>query len=131
MTAGVFIVPTGVMGTSSTTLFTNLSWDGTLFCPLWSYFYANRAARGWAGIILRSSIFILAIVLSPTTDFNDGILPNPDMDNIGIWTLAGLIIIIYDIYDIAKIKHHFQKGRFTVTPQINPTVLDFNLTFKF
>ena len=131
VTAGIIIVSIGVDGTGSTILFTTLFWGGALFGPSWGYFYANKGARGWTGIIIRSSIFMLANVLSPTTDFNDGIFPNPDLDDIGIWALAGRVIIISDIYDIAKVKHYARERKFTVMPRINQTSLNLNLTFKF
>jgi len=131
MTAGIIIVSIGVDGTGGTILFNALFRGEALFGPSWGYFYANRGARGWTGIIICSSIFILTNVLSPTTDFNDGIFLNPDLDDIGIWALAGLVIIISDIYDIAKVKHYARQGKFTVMPQINQTSLNLYLTFKF
>jgi hypothetical protein len=53
--------------------------------------------------VLRTATFAVAWGVAPTRDYNDGFLPNPDSDQIGVWLVATAVIGVSAAVDIIKV----------------------------
>lgn len=106
MAAGVTVAATVDPSTTSTAAFGVLFWGGALAGPALGYFHGGLSRHGATGIALRSAMFAIAWAIAPTDDFNDGIVPNPELEGAGAtaWLLAGLGIAISDAIDIAGVS---------------------------
>ena len=102
--AGVAVAGTGSGGTGQTVVFGALFWGGAIVGPATGYWYGHIGKRAVPGLILRSATFTLASALAPTQDYNDGILPNPDLDQLGAWLLATSVIVASATVDIVKVR---------------------------
>lgn len=100
--AGVTLVAagTGYESGAGTALNSSLLWGGALVGPATGYMRTGRARSGLPGLALRVAMFGAAWAAAPTHDFNDGFVPNPDLDSAGVWLVATAAILISDAIDI-------------------------------
>lgn len=103
MTAGVVLAATGSGGTGQTVASGALFWGGAVVGPATGYWHGNAGKHPVRGLVLRTATFAVAWALAPTSDYNDGILPNPDSDRIGVWVAATAVIGVSAVIDIATV----------------------------
>ena len=125
--AGIAIPLTTDATTTSTIASGTLLWSGALFGPALGYRLGGAGRYALPGLILRSACFALAWAQAPTHDFNDGFLPNPQLDDLGFWGLAVLAITISDVADIVRVPRVVRRarsseseGRSAVLPFVDP-----------
>lgn len=123
MAAGVTVAALGSGGTGQTAAFTTLFWGGALVGPSVGYFWGGAGSRTIKGLAIRGGTFLLASILAPTEDWNDGIYPNPDTDRLGVWALAAIPIVVSATIDIVRVHDAVEAEeslRVSLAPLIDP-----------
>ncbi|HEX9164691.1 MAG TPA: hypothetical protein VF862_02185 [Gemmatimonadales bacterium] len=91
--------------------------------PSVGYFWGGAGSHTTTGLAIRGGAFLLASMLAPTEDWNDGIYPNPDWDQTGVWVLAIIPIMVSATIDIVRVDDAVaaeESLRLSLTPLINP-----------
>jgi hypothetical protein len=136
--AGIAVPFSSEPSTATTITSGALLWGGALFGPAMGYRHGGVGHRAHRGVVFRCVCFGLAWAASPTSDFDDGFIPNPDWGGTGTWVLAGLAIIISDIRDLSHTSRAVREGRAgapaghaSVVPYVDPTQRSIGVVFTW
>jgi hypothetical protein len=106
--AGVAVVSGADGSVGKTALAAALMWGGAIGEPSAGYVAGGRPRRAGTGLLIRAGTFALAWALAPTDDFDDGFLPNPQLDRLAPWLVAVPAILASAGYDVVTAGRRVQ-----------------------
>jgi len=140
MLAGIGLAAWTDGGEAETLAFAGLFWGGALVGPSLGYARGGVMGSALPGLILRVGLFTITWAIAPTRDFDDGILPNPEInlgknggsDDLGLWVLSTAVILASGIIDIVRVAdrvHEEETGSLHLEPRDGGVALTMRVGF--
>ena len=132
VSAGLVLALAGNGGSAQTAAFATLFWGGALLGPGAGYVHGRAARRALPGLAIRAGAFVVGTIAAPTSDFDDGVYPNPSTEDMPAWTIVTAVIAVSAVVDIVNVSGAVRNNaarRLTVVPLIDPRAGRFGLTF--
>jgi hypothetical protein len=130
MAAGAQVINHGGRNTRTALTSATLLWGGAIIGPAAGYWYGGQKPRGNTGLAIRGAAFLAASLLAPTTDLDDGVYPNSDLDDIGPWLVAIPVIATSMAVDLLSVRAYVDGSRIAVTPVVDPKARSAGLALR-
>jgi hypothetical protein len=107
--------------TARTALAAGLMWGGVFAGPALGYFRGGRSGRGWKGVVTRAGFFALAWSFSPSMGSDEGLVPDPAVENMAVWVVARAFIAASAFNDIATVHRAVRRANRVSIGVVAPT----------